>query len=66
MDPPLRLLGLMFHAPHSEKSAERPFRGGFKGIKKVFGVVGPGGAMQPLLACRGMLSQDLFESPNGA
>ena len=56
----------MFHAPRSEKSAERPFRGGFKGIKKVFGVVGPGGAMQPLLACRGMLSQDLFESPNGA
>jgi len=46
----------MFHAPHSEKSAECPSGGGFEGIEKVFGTIGPGGAMQPLLAHRGMLS----------
>jgi len=56
----------MFHAPCSEKLAEHPSEGGFKGIRKVFGAIGPGGAMQPLLAHRAMLSQDLFESPNGA
>ncbi|KAN0115701.1 hypothetical protein V8E52_006647 [Russula decolorans] len=46
------------------RSAERPSEGGFEGIKKVFAAVGLGGAAQP--ARRGMLSQDLFESPNGA
>ncbi|KAN0115718.1 hypothetical protein V8E52_006664 [Russula decolorans] len=47
-----------------EKSAERPSEGGFEGIEKVFAAVGLGSAAQP--ARRGMLSQDLFESPNGS
>jgi hypothetical protein len=46
------------------KSAERPSEGGFEGIEKVFAAIGLGGAAQP--ARRGMLSQDLFESPNGS
>jgi hypothetical protein len=46
------------------KSAERPSEGGFEGIEKVFAAVGLGSAAQP--ARRGMLSQDLFESPNGS
>jgi hypothetical protein len=57
---------LTLRAPRSEKSAERPSEGGFEGIEKVFAAVGLGGAAQPQPARRGMLSQDLFESPNGA
>ena len=57
---------LTLRAPRSEKSAERPEGGGFDGIEKVFAAVGLGGAAQPPPARRGMLSQDLFESPTGA
>ena len=57
---------LTFRAPRSEKSAERPSEGGFEGIEKVFAAVGLGGGAQPPPARRGMLSQDLFESPNAA
>ena len=42
-----------------------PPKVGFEGIEKVFAAVGLGGAAQPPLACRGMFSQDLYESPNG-
>jgi len=58
--------GLRLHAPCSEKSAERPSEGGFERIEKVFAAVGLGSAVQLQPARRGMLSQDLFESPNGA
>src|SRR5258708_7030624 len=57
---------LTLRAPRSEKSVGRPSEGGFEGIEKVFAAVGLGGAAQPQPARRGMLSQDLFESPNGA
>ena len=57
---------LTLRAPRSEKSAERPSEGGFEGIEKVFAAVGLGGGAQPPPARRGMLSQDLFESPNAA
>jgi hypothetical protein len=57
---------LTLRAPRSEKSAGRPSEGGFEGIEKVFAAVGLGGAAQPQPARRGMLSRDLFESPNGA
>ena len=58
---------LTLRAPRSEKSAEQPSEGrGFDGIEKVFAAVGLGGAAQPPPARRGMLSQDLFESPSGA
>jgi hypothetical protein len=57
---------LTLRAPRGEKSAERPSEGGFEGIEKVFAAVGLGGAAQPPPARRGMLSQDLFESPSGA
>ena len=56
---------LTLRAPRSEKSAEPPSEGGFKGLE-VFAAVGLGGAAQPQPARRGMLSQDLFESPNAA
>jgi hypothetical protein len=35
-----------------------------KGIENVFAAVGLGSGVQPQSARRGMLSQDLFESPN--
>ena len=57
---------LSHRAPCSEKSASRPSEGGFGGIDKVFAAVGLGGGAQPPPARRGMLSQDLFESSNGA
>ena len=57
---------LTLRAPRSDKSAERPSEGGFEGIEKVFAAVGLGGAAQPPPARRGMLSQDLFERPDGA
>ncbi|KAN0115698.1 hypothetical protein V8E52_006644, partial [Russula decolorans] len=57
---------LTLRAPRTEKSAERPSEGGFEGIEEVFAAVGLRGAAQPQPARRGMLSQDLFESPNGA
>ena len=57
---------LTLRAPRGEKSAERPPEGGFEGIEKVFAAVGLGGPAQPQPARRGMLSRDLFESPNGA
>ena len=53
---------LTLHAPRSDKLAERPSEGGFKGIEKVFAAVGLGGAAQPQPARRGMLSEDLFEA----
>jgi hypothetical protein len=40
----------------------QPSKGGLEGIKKVFATVGLGSALQPQLAHRAMLSQDLFES----
>jgi hypothetical protein len=55
---------LTLRAPRGEKSAERPSGGGFEGIEKVFAAVGLGGAAQLPPARRGMLSRDLFESPN--
>jgi hypothetical protein len=45
---------LMIRAPCSEKSAERPFEGGFEGIEKVFAAVGLGGGAQQRPARRGM------------
>jgi hypothetical protein len=57
---------LTLRVPRSEKSAGRPSEGGFEGIEKVFAAVGLGGVAQPQPARRGMLSRDLFESPNGA
>jgi hypothetical protein len=57
---------LTLRAPRSERSAERPSEGGFEGTEKVFAAVGLGDAAQPQPARRGMLSQDLFESPSGA
>ena len=57
---------LTLRAPRSEKSAERPSEGGFEGIEKVFAALGFGGGAQLPPARKGMLSQDLFESPNGA
>jgi hypothetical protein len=57
---------LTLRAPRSDKSAERPSEGGFEGIEKVFAAVGLGSGAQPQPARRGMLSQDLFESPSGA
>jgi hypothetical protein len=42
----------------------QPFEGGFEVIEKVFAAVGLGGASQPQPARRGMLSQDMFESPS--
>jgi len=56
---------LTLRAPRNEKSAERPSEGGFEGIENVFAAVGLSGAAQPQPARRGILSQDLFESPNG-
>jgi len=54
---------LTLRAPHTEKLAENPPGSGFEGIKKVFAVVGLGGAVvQPQQGCRGKLLQDLFES----
>jgi hypothetical protein len=57
---------LMLRAPRSDKSPERPSEGGFEGIEKAFPAVVLGGAAQPQPALRGMLSRDLFESPNEA
>ena len=57
---------LMPCAPRSDKSAGRPSEGGLEGIEKVFAAVGLGGAAQPPPARKGMLSRDLFKSPNGA
>src|SRR5258708_39913593 len=57
---------LTLRAPRSEKSAGRPSEGGFEGIEKVFAVVGLGGAAQPQPARTGMLSRELFISPNRA
>ena len=53
-------------AHRGDKSTERPSEGGSEGIEKVLAAVGLGGAAQPTPVCRGMLSRDLFESPNGA
>ncbi|KAF8497814.1 hypothetical protein F5888DRAFT_1906591 [Russula emetica] len=51
---------------YAEKSAERPSEDEFEGIEKVFAAVGLGGTAQPQPVCGGMLSRDLFGSPNGA
>jgi hypothetical protein len=56
----------MLRAPRSEKSAERPSEGGFECLEKVSAAVGLGGGAQLPQARRGMLSHNLFESPNGA
>jgi len=57
---------LTLRAPRSDKSAERPSKGGFEGIEKVFAAVGLGGAAQSQPTHRSVLSRDLFENPNGA
>jgi hypothetical protein len=51
-------------AGDADNHCRPPSKGGFEGIKKVLATVGLGCASQPQLACRGMLSQDLFESPS--
>jgi hypothetical protein len=51
---------------HRGDKSVRPSEGGFEGIEKFLAAVGLGGAAQPTPARRGMLSRDLFESPNGA
>ena len=56
---------LTLRAPRTTQTttAAQPSEGGFEGIEKVFAAVGLGGATQPQPTRRGMLSQDLFETP---
>lgn len=60
---------LTLRAPRQSRMAgqQHPQESGFDGIEKVFAAVGLGGATtQPPQGRRGMLSQDLFESPGNA